>query len=45
MKDVTLTPAMGHWLDMVDNVAPAAGQHANENYARESMQLFTLRCV
>lgn len=42
MKDVTLTPAMGHWLDMVDNVAPAAGQHANENYARESMQLFTL---
>jgi uncharacterized protein (DUF1800 family) len=42
MKDVTLTPAMGHWLDMVDNVAPAAGQHANENYARECMQLFTL---
>jgi len=42
MKDVTLTPAMGHWLDMVDNVAPAAGQHANENYARELMQLFTL---
>jgi uncharacterized protein (DUF1800 family) len=42
MRDVTLTPAMGHWLDMVDNVAPATGQHANENYARESMQLFTL---
>ncbi|MGA2418774.1 MAG: DUF1800 family protein [Candidatus Acidiferrum sp.] len=42
MKDVTLTPAMGHWLDMVDNDAPAAGQHANENYARECMQLFTL---
>jgi uncharacterized protein (DUF1800 family) len=42
MKDVTLTPAMGHWLDMVDNVAPAPGQHANENYARECMQLFTL---
>jgi uncharacterized protein (DUF1800 family) len=42
MKDVTLTPAMGHWLDMVDNVAPAPGQHANENYARELMQLFTL---
>lgn len=42
MKDVTLTPAMGHWLDMVDNVKPATGQHANENYARELMQLFTL---
>jgi uncharacterized protein (DUF1800 family) len=42
MKDVTLTPAMGHYLDMVNNDAPATGQHANENYARELMQLFTL---
>lgn len=42
MKDVTLTPAMGHYLDMVDNDAPAPGQHANENYAREIMQLFCL---
>jgi uncharacterized protein (DUF1800 family) len=42
MKDVTLTPAMGHWLDMVNNDKPATGQHANENFARESMQLFTL---
>jgi uncharacterized protein (DUF1800 family) len=42
MKDVTLTPAMGHYLDMVNNDKPATGQHANENYARELMQLFTL---
>ncbi len=42
MKDVTLTPAMGHYLDMVNNDKPAVGQHANENYAREIMQLFTL---
>jgi uncharacterized protein (DUF1800 family) len=42
MKDVTLTPAMGHYLDMVNNDKPAIGQHANENYAREIMQLFTL---
>jgi uncharacterized protein (DUF1800 family) len=42
MKDVTLTPAMGHFLDMVNNDKPASGQHANENYARELMQLFTL---
>lgn len=42
MTDVTLTPAMGHWLDMVNNDKPATGQHANENYARESMQLFTI---
>ncbi len=42
MKDVTLSPAMGNYLDMVNNDKPAPGQHANENYAREVMQLFTL---
>ena len=42
MKDVTLTAAMGHYLDMVNNDKPGTGQHANENYARELMQLFTL---
>ncbi|HKN26043.1 MAG TPA: DUF1800 family protein [Candidatus Acidoferrum sp.] len=42
MNDVTLTPAMGDFLNMVNNNAPAPGQHANENYAREIMQLFTL---
>ena len=42
MKDVTLSPAMGHYLDMVNNDKPATGQHANENYARELMQLFTI---
>jgi len=42
MKDVTLSPAMGHYLDMVNNDKPAPGQHANENYERELMQLFTI---
>ena len=42
MTDVSLTPAMGNYLNMVNNNAPAPGQHANENYAREIMQLFTL---
>jgi uncharacterized protein (DUF1800 family) len=42
MTDVTLTPAMGNFLNMANNNAPAPGQHANENYAREIMQLFTL---
>ena len=42
MKDVTLSPAMGHYLDMVNNDKPGTGQHANENYARELMQLFTV---
>jgi uncharacterized protein (DUF1800 family) len=42
MTDVTLTPAMGEFLNMVNNDAPPAGEHANENYAREIMQLFCL---
>lgn len=42
MKDVTLSPAMGGYLNMLNSAAPAAGQIANENYARENMQLFTI---
>jgi uncharacterized protein (DUF1800 family) len=42
MKDVTLSPAMGAYLNMMNSAAPAAGQIANENYPRENMQLFTV---
>ena len=42
MRDVTLNPGMGHYLDMVNNDKAANGRSANENYAREFMQLFTL---
>jgi uncharacterized protein (DUF1800 family) len=44
MQDVTLSPAMGLYLNMVNNDKPNTtnGTHANENYARELMQLFTL---
>jgi uncharacterized protein (DUF1800 family) len=44
MYDVTLSPAMGRYLDMVNNDKPSTNPvtHANENYARELMQLFTL---
>jgi uncharacterized protein (DUF1800 family) len=43
MYDVTVSPTMGHWLDMVNNGKPTSSdQHANENYARENMQLFTI---
>jgi uncharacterized protein (DUF1800 family) len=42
MEDVTLNPAMGNYLDMANNVKPAPGAHANENYAREFLQLFTI---
>lgn len=41
MKDVTLSTAMGAYLNMLDSKKPAAGQIANENYPRELMQLFT----
>jgi uncharacterized protein (DUF1800 family) len=44
MADVTLSPAMGQYLDMANNAMGnvTAGTLANENYARELMQLFTI---
>jgi uncharacterized protein (DUF1800 family) len=44
---MTLNPAMGDFLDMVNNdkANPAKDTVANENYAREAMQLFTLGLV
>ena len=44
LQDVTLNPAMGDFLDMVhnDKPNPALNIEANENYAREVMQLFTI---
>ena len=47
MEDVTLSPAMGQYLDMGNNAKadPTTGAVANENYARELMQLFTIGTV
>ena len=44
MKAVTLSPAMGNYLNMANNNKgnAAKGTAANENYARELMQLFTV---
>jgi len=44
MEDVTLNPTMGEYLDMRNNdkANPAKDTNANENYARELMQLFTI---
>jgi uncharacterized protein (DUF1800 family) len=44
LNDITLSPAMGVYLTYFKNQAPnpAAGIHADENYAREVMQLFTI---
>jgi uncharacterized protein (DUF1800 family) len=44
LREITLDVAMGQYLDMVNNdkANPAKGTEPNENYARESMQLFTM---
>lgn len=42
MKAVTLNPAMGHYLNMANDNKAGKGTSANENYARELMQLFTV---
>ena len=47
LGSMTLNPAMGYFLDMVNNdkANPAKGTAPNENYAREVMQLFSLGLV
>jgi len=44
IRDMTINPAMGRYLNMANNnkANPAKNTAANENYARELMQLFTL---
>jgi uncharacterized protein (DUF1800 family) len=44
LLQVTLSPAMGRYLDMANNVKPnpATGVQPNENYAREILQLFSV---
>jgi uncharacterized protein (DUF1800 family) len=44
LTDVTLSPTMGMYLDMVDNdkADPVAGTAPNENYGREVMQLLSI---
>ena len=41
LNDVATSPAMGAYLNMLNSAAAPAGQIANENFARELMQLFT----
>jgi uncharacterized protein (DUF1800 family) len=44
LQDVTLSPVMGNYLSMLRNTPanPAKGTSADENYAREIQQLFTV---
>lgn len=47
LKEVTLHPAMGYYLNMLqsEKADPATGSHPNENYAREVLQLFSIGLV
>ncbi len=42
LKDITLNPGMGEYLDMLKNRKATTTNNPNENYAREIMQLFTI---
>ena len=44
LEDVTLSPAMGRYLDHLQNDKedPTTGRNPNENYAREILQLFSV---
>lgn len=42
LLQVTLSPAMGRYLDMANNQKPTGGVEPNENYARELLQLFSI---
>jgi len=47
LEDVTLSPVMGTYLDMVNSAAtnPQNGTVPNQNYAREALQLFSIGLV
>jgi uncharacterized protein (DUF1800 family) len=45
LRNVTLSPTMGVYLDMVNDDKGSAGISPNENYARELMQLFSIGTV
>ena len=42
LREVTLSPVMGDYLDMVNNAKETANTTPNENYAREILQLFSI---
>ena len=42
LREVTLSPSMGKYLDLANSSKPSAMSAANENYPRELMQLFSI---
>ena len=45
LGEVTTSPQMGKYLDLANSNKPAAGSAANENFARELLQLFSIGTV
>lgn len=42
LRDISLSPSMGKYLDLANSMKATASTSPNENYARELMQLFTI---
>src|SRR5258708_1408156 len=42
LRDVSISPSMGKYLDLANSMKPGLAGGANENYPRELMQLFTI---
>jgi uncharacterized protein (DUF1800 family) len=42
LRELTLSPSMGKYLDLANSMKPGVAGGANENYGRELLQLFTL---
>ncbi|MEW6130446.1 MAG: DUF1800 family protein [Acidobacteriota bacterium] len=42
LREITVDASMGKFLDMVNSAKPTARSGANENYAREILQLFSI---
>ena len=45
LREVTLSPQMGKYLDLANSNKPGVGGGANENFPRELLQLFTIGLV
>ncbi|MDR7272126.1 uncharacterized protein (DUF1800 family) [Pelomonas saccharophila] len=45
LEEVARSPQMGKYLDLANSNRPLGGSSANENFARELMQLFTIGLV
>lgn len=42
LRDLTVSPSMGKYLDLANSMKPGPAGGANENYPRELLQLFTI---